>query len=61
MLTNGILHKPELLQEYETHKTIWDFEIQTEVTYPDQKTDLVLNYKKKRKCYQGNFNIPLGQ
>ena len=44
-----IMHKPESVLENETHKILWDFEIQTDHLIPTRKPDLVQINKKKKK------------
>ena len=39
--------KPESVRENETHKILWDFEIQTDHPIPSRRQDLVLINKKK--------------
>ena len=44
------MHKPESIQENETHKILWYFEIQTDKLNPARRPDLVLiNEKRKTK------------
>ena len=44
------MHNPESVREIETHKILWDFEIQTERLISAGRPDLVtVNNKKKKK------------
>ena len=46
------MHNTESIQENETHKLLWDFEIQTDHQIPARRPDLVIinsNKKKKKK------------
>ena len=42
-------HKPESALENETHKIIWDPEIQTDHQIPVRRQNLVIVKKKKKK------------
>ena len=42
------MHKPESIQENETHKILWDFEIQTDDLIPVSRLDLVLINRRKK-------------
>ena len=57
--TKWYMHKLEFLRENESHKIIWDFEIQTD--HPIQKTRPSDNLQKKRICNIMNFAIPANQ
>ena len=59
-LTNKwYMHNPESVQENETHKFLWDFEIQTDYLISARLPDLILvNKKKKRTCRIVNFAFP---
>ena len=52
------MHKPESVLENETHKILWDFEIQTDHLIPARRPDLVLINKKKRTCHIVDFAVP---
>ena len=43
------MHNPESVLENETHKLLWDFEIQTDQLISDRRSDLVIVNKKKKK------------
>ena len=43
-------HNPESVLENETHKLLWDFEIQTNHLISARRPDLVIVNKKKRTC-----------
>ena len=42
----------------ETHKILWDFEVQTDHLIPARRPDLVLFDKKKRTCHLEDFAVP---
>ena len=44
------MHNPESVLENETHKLIWDFDIQTDHLISAWQPDLVIINKKKRTC-----------
>ena len=48
------MHNPDSVPEIETHKILWDFEIQTDHLIPARRPDLVL-IKKKRMSSRGFF------
>ena len=43
------MHKPESVLENETHKVLWDFEMQMDCPTPTRRPNLELINKKKRK------------
>ena len=43
------MHNPDSVLENETHKILWDFEIQTDHPIPVGRPSLVLIDKKERK------------
>ena len=43
------MHNPEPVQENETHKFLWYFEIQTNNLISARRSDLVIVKKKKKK------------
>ena len=56
--TKWYMHKPESVLENETHKILWDFEIQTDHLITARRPDLVLINKKKRTCHIVDFAVP---
>ena len=44
------MHKPESVLENETHKVLWDFEIQMDHPVTTRRQDIVLINKKKIIC-----------
>ena len=45
------MHNPESILENETHKVLWNFEVQTDHLISARQQDLVrVNKKKKRTC-----------
>ena len=47
--TKWYTHKPETVQENETHEILWDFEIQINPLIPAKTLDRVLIKKKKER------------
>ena len=45
------MHNPAPVSENETHKLLWDFDIQTDHRISDRRTDLIIinNNNKKRE------------
>ena len=43
------MHNPESVLENETHRVLWEFEIQTANLIPASRLDLVIIKKKKKK------------
>ena len=52
ILTNGMC----ATQENDTHKLLWDFNIQTDQLIPARRPDL--NQQKKRSCKIVDFAVP---
>ena len=55
--TNKI-YNPTSVQENNTHKLLWDFDIQTDHLISARRPDLVIINKKKRTCKIVNFATP---
>ena len=51
------MHKSESVQENETHKIVWDFEIQIDHLIPARRPDIVLVRKKKRFYHLVDFSV----
>ena len=51
------MHNPESVLENETHKLIWDFEIQTDHQILSRRPDLII-IKKERTCRIIDFAVP---
>ena len=49
--------KPESVQENETHKIIWDFELQTDHSIQTRKDMFLI--KKNRICHLMDFVVPV--
>ena len=49
---------PESVREDETHKLLWDFEIQTDNLISARRLELVIINKKKRTCRIMDFSVP---
>ena len=52
------MHNPELILEYDTHKLLWDFNIQTNHLIPARRPNLIIINKKKRICKIVDFAVP---
>ena len=54
------MHNPAPVLEKDTHKLLWDFNIQTDHLIPERKPDLILINKKKKKkiCKIVDFAVP---
>ena len=52
------MHNPESLLENETHKLLWDFEIQTDHLISARWPHLIMIYKKERTRRILNFAVP---
>ena len=48
----GYMHNPESVLENETHKFLWDFEIQTDHQISGRRPDLIMINKKKKENLQ---------
>ena len=55
------MHNPALVLENDTHKLLWDFNIQTDHLIPDRRPDLIIINKKKRICKIVDFAVPVDQ
>ena len=55
------MHNPEPVLENETHKFLWDFEIQTDILISARRPDLIIINKKEKKnrtCRIVDFAVP---
>ena len=52
------MHNPESVIENETHKLLYDFEIQTDHLIPARRSDPVIVNQKKRTCRIVGFAVP---
>ncbi len=52
------MHNPESVPENETHKLLWDFDIQTDHLISARRPDLIIINKKKRICKIVDFAVP---
>ena len=52
------MHNPAPVLEYDTHKLLWDFNIQTDHRIPARTPDLIIINKKKRICKIVYFAVP---
>ena len=60
------MHKPAPAPENDTHKLLWDFNIQTDHLIPARRSDLIIINKKKKKkekekrtCKIAYFAVPV--
>ena len=51
------MHNPESTLENETHKILWDLEIQTNHLILARRPDLVIVYQKIRTCLIVDFDV----
>ena len=51
------MHNPAPVQENDTHKLLWDFNIQTDHLIPAKRPDLIIINKKKRICKIVDFAV----
>ena len=53
------MHNPEPVLENDSHKLLWDFNIQTDHLIQATRPDLIIiNKKKKRTCKTVDFAVP---
>ena len=52
------MHNPVPVQENDSHKLLWDFNIQTDHLIPSRRPDLVIINKRKRICKIVDFAVP---
>ena len=53
------MHSPAPVRENNTHKLLWDFDIQTDHQISARRPDLIIiNKKKKRTCKIVDFAFP---
>ena len=52
------MHNPAPALENDTHKLLWDFNIQTDYLIPARRPDLIIINKKKRICKTVDFAAP---
>ena len=53
------MHNPAPVQENDTHKLLWDFNIQTDHLILARRPDLIIINKKKRICKIVDFAVPV--
>ena len=51
------MHNPTPVLENDSHKLLWDINIQTDHLIPARRPDLIIN-KKKRICKTPDFAVP---
>ena len=52
------MHNPAPVLENDSHKLLWDFNIQTDHLIPARRPDLIIINKKKRTCKVVDFAVP---
>ena len=52
------MHNPAPVLENNTHKLLWDFDIQTDHLISARRPDLIKIKKKKRNCEIVDFAVP---
>ena len=52
------MHNPAFVQENDTHKLQWDFDIHTDHLIPTRRPDFIVSNKKKRTCKIVDFAVP---
>ena len=52
------MHNPAPVLENDTHKPLWDFNIQTDLLIPARRPDLIIINKKKEICKIVDFTVP---
>ena len=53
------MHNPAPVLENDTHKLLWDFNIQTDHLIPARRPDLIIINKKNRTCKIVEFAVPV--
>ena len=53
------MNKPKSVLEYETHKLLWDFDIQTDHLTSARQPDFIIINKKERTCRIVDFAVPV--
>ena len=54
------MHNPAAVQENDTHKLLWEFDIQTDHLISARRPDLIVINKKKRTCKIVDFAVLAG-
>ena len=52
------MHKPESVQENETHKLLWNFEIQTDHSISARRPDVMIDNQKMENLPESGFCLP---
>ena len=52
------MHNPVPVLENDSHKLLWDFNIQTDHLIPARRPDLIIINKRKRICKTVDFAVP---
>ena len=54
------MHNPAPVRENDTHKLLWDFNIQTDHEIPARRPDLIINNEKKENLQNCRLCCPGG-
>ena len=52
------MHNPNSVLENDTHKLLWDFELQADHLITTRRPDLIIIHKKERICWIVDFSVP---
>ena len=52
------MHNPALILGNDTHKLLWNFDIQTDHLISARRPDLIIINRKKRTCKIVDFAVP---
>ena len=52
------MHNPAPVLENDTHKLLWDFDIQTDHLISTRRPELIIIKKKKKMCKIVDFAVP---
>ena len=52
------MHNPVAVLENDTHKLLWDFDIQPDQRISPRRPGLIVIYKKMRTCKIVDFDVP---
>ena len=55
------MHNPAPVLENDTHKLLWDFDIQTDPQISARRPDLIIINEKKKICKIVDFAVPANQ
>ena len=52
------MHNPSPVLENDSHKLLWDVNIQTDHLTPARRSDVIIIYKRKRICKIVDYAVP---